>query len=209
MNRSLRTVPAVVLAVAVIVLSIAGSATAAKLVTGKQIKNNSVASVDLKNNNVAGVDVKNQSLTGADVKAGSIGPSQLSAAAKNQVRFDEGDDQNIGTCADTALEDCSSIAITGLTPGTWLVTANLTIDNFSGPATSLSDRCGIYRAGSVLAEARTPLAADGAPGESEAISITQVVTATDSMTPVSLRCTEMGGESLRVGSPTISALRVA
>jgi len=197
--RSGRTIPAALLAVVVLVVALAGTATAAKLITGKNIKDNTVTTKD----------VRNGSLKAADVKDGSLGAADLAASAKNQVRFDDGSDHNIGTCTDTALDACVPVAITGLTPGTWLVTGSVTIDNFAGPATELTDRCGLWRAGSVLAESRTPLAANGAPGEAESITLQQVVVATDSTTPVSLRCTEMVGENLRVGSPTITALKVS
>lgn len=66
----------------------------------------------------------------------------------------------------------------------------------------------MVRGNATLAEARTPLAANGAAGEAESITPQQVVVSTDS-TPVSLRCTEMAGESFRVGSPTITALKVS
>ena len=64
-----------VLAVIAIVLTLGGTATAAKLITGKQVKNSSLT----------GADVKNASLTGRDVKNGSIGPSDLSSAARKAV----------------------------------------------------------------------------------------------------------------------------
>jgi hypothetical protein len=194
-----RTIPAALVAVAVLVVALAGSATAAKLITGKTIKNNTVTTQD----------IKNQSLTGADVKDGALSAADLAPNAKNQVRFDDASDHNIATCTDTALDACSPVAVTGLTPGTWLVTGSVTIDNFDGPATSLTDRCGLWRNGTLLAEARTPLAANGQPGEAASITLQQVVTAADSSTPVSLKCTEMGGENLRVGSPTITALKVS
>lgn len=50
----------------------ASSATAASLITGAQIKNNSVT----------GFDVRTASLNGTDIKNRSIGPSDLSSSAK-------------------------------------------------------------------------------------------------------------------------------
>jgi hypothetical protein len=47
-------------------------AEAAKQITGKQIKNNSVTSKDIKNNNLTGKDVKDGSLAAADLAAGTI-----------------------------------------------------------------------------------------------------------------------------------------
>lgn len=209
MSRTLRaSLPAALVSVVVLVLALAGTATAAKLITGKNIKNNTVSTQDIKNGSVKSTDVKNGGLTGADLAAGSVGPAQLSASAKNEVRVDDGADFNLPTCTDTGLGACSPVVVTGMTPGTWLVTATVTVDNFAGPATSITNLCGLVRGNANLAEARTPLAANGAPGEAESITLQQVVVATDA-TPVSLRCTEMVGESLRVGSPTLTALKVS
>jgi hypothetical protein len=49
-------------------------AEAAKKITGKQIKDNSVTTKDIKNNNLTGQDVKNGSLAAADLAAGTIPP---------------------------------------------------------------------------------------------------------------------------------------
>jgi hypothetical protein len=189
MNRTIRLVPAVLLATVLAIAVAAGSATAAAIITGKQIKNGSVTGVDLRN--------------------GSVGPVDLAPAARNRAVTAEGADQNIDTCTDTALEECDSLVSAALTKGTWLVTATVTVDNFAGPATSLTDRCGLFRDGKVLAESRTPLAANGDPGEAESIGLTQVVVATTSSNAVSLRCTEMQGENLRIQSPTLAAVRVS
>lgn len=196
MSRTARTVrsasrlPIAIVAVVLLFVALAGgSAVAAKLITGK--------------------DIKNSSVTGADVKTGTIPAKDLTPNAKNQVRFQDGSDQNLGTCTDTALDDCSAVAITGLSPGTWLVTGAVTVDTFAGDAPNPINRCGLWRDGLTLAESRTTLAAHGAVGEAEAITLQQVVVATDSSTPVSLKCTELVGDDLRVGSPTITALKVS
>jgi len=55
-----------IVAVLALVLALGGTATAAKLITGKQIKNSS--------------------LTGADLKNGSVGPADLSSAAKSATK---------------------------------------------------------------------------------------------------------------------------
>jgi hypothetical protein len=71
-SKTLRPGGSLLLAVLALVLALGGTATAAKLITGKQIKNSSLT----------GADVKNSSLTGADVKNASIGPSDLTADAR-------------------------------------------------------------------------------------------------------------------------------
>ena len=74
MSKHLRSArpSTLIVAVLALVLALGGTATAAKLITGKQIKNSSLT----------GADVKGSSLTGSDVKNGSIGPADLSNAAK-------------------------------------------------------------------------------------------------------------------------------
>jgi hypothetical protein len=46
---------------------------AAVLISGKQIKNNTVGTKDLKNNDIRGKDIRNNSLTGKDVKESTLG----------------------------------------------------------------------------------------------------------------------------------------
>lgn len=66
--------PLALLAAAVLlVVAMAGSATAAALLTGKDIKNGSLTGKDVKNGSLASPDVKNNALTGKDVKDGALG----------------------------------------------------------------------------------------------------------------------------------------
>ncbi len=74
-TRTTRLVPALVLSVAVIGSATAGSAVAAKMITGQDIKNGTVASVD----------VKNGSLTGKDVKNASVGANKLGAGVQGKL----------------------------------------------------------------------------------------------------------------------------
>jgi hypothetical protein len=76
MNTRFRCTPSLVVALVAVVLAATGSATAAGLFTGKNIKNSSLT----------GLDVKNSSLTGSDVKNGSLGTSDLSAAARTALK---------------------------------------------------------------------------------------------------------------------------
>ncbi len=66
--------PSVSAALAVLALFVAlgGTATAAKLITGKQIKNGSLT----------GADVRNRSLSGADLRNGTVGLNKLTAKAR-------------------------------------------------------------------------------------------------------------------------------
>lgn len=72
-----RKTPLALLAAAVLlVVAMAGSATATALITGKDVKNGSLTGKDIKNGSVAAADVKNN-LTGTDVKDGSLSGSDV------------------------------------------------------------------------------------------------------------------------------------
>jgi hypothetical protein len=75
MNRIARLAPAAVLTAAVVVSASAGGAVAAKMVTGK----------DIKDGTVTAADVKNGSLTGKDVKTGSIGAADLGTGVRKKL----------------------------------------------------------------------------------------------------------------------------
>jgi hypothetical protein len=81
-KRVLSTRPSAgtLLAIVAIVLSIGGSATAASIVTSKQIKNNSITSADLKNNSIKSTDVKNGSLLKKDFKKSQLPVGKTGAA---------------------------------------------------------------------------------------------------------------------------------
>lgn len=77
MNRSRRSsvIPTVLIAAVLLVVGLAGTATAAKLITGKQIKNNTVTTQDVRNN----------SLKSADVLDGSLAEKDLAGAVKAKL----------------------------------------------------------------------------------------------------------------------------
>jgi hypothetical protein len=62
------------LAVIALCVALSGSATAALMITGKQIKNNSVAATDVKNGSLTGMDVRDKSLTANDFSGSVQGP---------------------------------------------------------------------------------------------------------------------------------------
>ena len=57
-RRFHKAVPALLLALAVLVVGLAGTATAAKLITGKQIKNATITATDVKNGSLKEADLK-------------------------------------------------------------------------------------------------------------------------------------------------------
>jgi len=67
--------PLLLIAAVLLVVGLAGTAVAAKLITGKDIKNNTVTTQD----------IKNGSLTGGDVKNGSLGETKLAAGVKSKL----------------------------------------------------------------------------------------------------------------------------
>lgn len=64
-----RALPALLLSAVVLAVAFAGGATAAKLITGKQIKDNTVTTQDIRNRSLKGADVKDGSLVEADLNA--------------------------------------------------------------------------------------------------------------------------------------------
>lgn len=190
MFRHSRTVTVAILAVAVLFVGLAGTATAAKLITGKNIKDNTV--------------------TTADIRTGTVKTGDLAPSARTTLSFADGNDTQVATCGDTALDDCPNIVVAGVSPGSHLITATGTYANpvNAGVPDSIN-RCGIWRDGVALAEARIALAGNGSPGETHTFSLQAVVKTNVGSQAVALRCTEMPGEALVVTSPSISVLKVA
>lgn len=199
MFRHTRVITIAILSVAVLFVGLAGTATAAKLLTGKDIKNGSIT----------GKDVKNGSITGKDIKKASLPASSLADSAKTTVRFDEDSTTGIDlpACSDTALDDCTGVLSVAMGPGSYVVTATGTLDNLNGVVPAISNRCGIHRGTDSLNEARFALAPNTQPGEVQSFSLQQVVK-TGASGPVSLRCTEMPGESLRLNEVRLTVLKV-
>ncbi|GAA2115748.1 hypothetical protein [Nocardioides bigeumensis] len=69
-----RTRVALVLAGAMLVSS-AATATAAALITGKDVKDGSLTGKDVRDGRLSGADVKDESLTPSDVAGGALGPT--------------------------------------------------------------------------------------------------------------------------------------
>ena len=196
--RTVRTVPALVLAAAALSVGVVGTASADALITGK----------DIKDGTVAAIDVTNGSLTTADVKNGSLTRSDLRSASRTTV---VGTSSTTGvflqTCTDTALETCAAVRSIGVVPGSQLITATGTIDNRVAGTPAISNRCGLVQGDEVLAEARFTLADNGTSGENAQFTLQQAITVPDASQPVSLRCTEMAGENLQLESADLTSVR--
>lgn len=76
-----------VMATVAIFLSLGGTAYAAVVITGKNVKNGTLE----------GLDVRNGSLTGADIRNGSIDSTKLSAKARSQLKGTPGDAGRAGS----------------------------------------------------------------------------------------------------------------
>ena len=79
MLEKLRNPAAILIAVALLIAAGAGFATGAKLITSKDVKNNSLTGEDIKDKSVTSKEVKNNNLTGSDLKDNSV----VSADIKN------------------------------------------------------------------------------------------------------------------------------
>ncbi|WP_193608894.1 hypothetical protein [Nocardioides lijunqiniae] len=218
MLRNVRALPAAILVAVVLIVAVAGGATAAKLITGAQIKNGTVTTQDVRNDTLTTQDVRNQSLTGGDVKDGSVSGvdlangsvrgADLAADARNQAKVAVGTNTFVPSCAGQQLVECEPLVDMPLTAGTWLVSATLTVNNIHGQPTSDDNRCGLLELDALLGYASHALGPNNTPNEGETLAFTQVVTATQP-TGVTVRCTEQPGEALRAISATVSAVKVS
>lgn len=70
--RKLLPTPSMLVAFVALLVALGGTATAAVVITSKNIKNGSVTSADIKNSTVASKDIKNGTVASTDVKDGSL-----------------------------------------------------------------------------------------------------------------------------------------
>jgi hypothetical protein len=87
--------PAMIVALAALVMSTGGTVTAAALVTSANIKDNTIRSVDIRdetikgrdvdNGTLTGADIRNRSVTGVDVKNGSVTGLDVNESTFGQV----------------------------------------------------------------------------------------------------------------------------
>ncbi|MGH2716112.1 MAG: hypothetical protein ACRDM7_19955 [Thermoleophilaceae bacterium] len=86
MFRRLLPSPAMVVALVALVMSLGGSAYAL-VVTGKQIRNNSVTAKDIRNRSLTGNEVRRDRLGGGSIKESSLGPVGTALVAHGGARF--------------------------------------------------------------------------------------------------------------------------
>lgn len=233
--RSIRVVPTLALASAVVVVSVAGSATAAKMITGKQVKNGTITSVDVRNNTITGVDVKNGTVAGADVKDGSItgadlgdgtvGAAELGEASVGGKAFvpggiavdhlgsdakvfgyaDTRPDIDLTNCPDQTLSICPGLG-SFLVSGPQALTLTGTLDS-EGANVPTPTRCGLVHQGTALSVALFAPNKDGLPGDVVPFTLQAVVDITGD-DHVELRCTQFAGDDLHVRNVKLQAVSV-
>ena len=101
--------PAMVVAVVALIVSLSGSAYAAFVITGKNIKNGTVTGRDIRNHSLSGTDVRHDSLGGRSIKESSLGAVPISFLTAGAARF------AVVNSAGQAVRgrDISSVARTG------------------------------------------------------------------------------------------------
>lgn len=99
-NRRIRITPSFLVALVALVFASAGTATAAKLLTGKNIANSSLTGADVKNGSLGTADLSSaakSALKGATGPAGPAGPAGAAGAQGLQgPKGDKGDQGDVG-----------------------------------------------------------------------------------------------------------------
>ncbi|MDQ4053940.1 MAG: hypothetical protein M3237_14725 [Actinomycetota bacterium] len=102
-----RALPAVLLTAIVLAVAFAGGATAAKLITGKNIKNNTVTTQD----------IKNKSLKSPDVKDGSLSEVDLNGSVKSKLNAPSVKGYEIKSVTQEVPVDGEVTLVVGCSPG--------------------------------------------------------------------------------------------
>ena len=79
--------PAMVVAVVALVVSLGGSAYAALVITGKNIRNGTVTTRDIRNHSLSGTDMRRDGIGGRSINEGTLGPVPSAFLAGGSVRF--------------------------------------------------------------------------------------------------------------------------
>jgi hypothetical protein len=79
--------PAMVVAVVALIVSLSGSAYAAFVITGKNIKNGTVTTRDIRNHSLSGRDMRRDGIGGGSIKESSLGPVPTSFLTGGSGQF--------------------------------------------------------------------------------------------------------------------------
>lgn len=103
-----------------------GGSYAARLITGKQIKNNSITRKDIRNNSVTGKDIKNRSVRPRDLAPGVLGTLNTSA-------FEATRDSGPTNVPGSENPPYTTVAtLSGVEPGAYVIFAKTDLGNASG-----------------------------------------------------------------------------
>ena len=171
--RGRRPSPALVISIVALVMSMGGTAVAAKILitSTSQIKNGAVTGADLKDGTVSTKDVKSGAITGAQVKGSSIGLDKLEGAARAAINDSATSASEAfrldGPSGQEAAKLSRVATLNNLTPGVYAIFAKTIITSeppssgLLGQGETVSAHC-ILNAGGDSDEARALLGTPGA-----------------------------------------------
>lgn len=90
MKNSRLQIPTIVLAVVALVVGVSSGAVAAKLITGKDVKDNSLTTKDIKNGTLTTKDIKKNGVKGDRLKKGSVSGDRLKNGAVTSKQIKDG-----------------------------------------------------------------------------------------------------------------------
>src|SRR4029079_169124 len=102
MNVARLKIPTIVIAVVALVVGVSSGAVAAKLITGKDIKDNTVTSADIKNGTLVTKDLKQNAINGNRLKKGTVNGAKLQGGTVAGAKLKPGSVGN-GKLADGAV----------------------------------------------------------------------------------------------------------
>jgi len=139
--------PATIIAIVAVLLAGAGSATAASIITGKQVKDGTLTGRDVKNRSLSSSDLSKKAIAALKGRKGATGPA--GAAGPAGAKGDKGDKGDIGPSltatfskASHSVADAQKIKGFTLAAGDYLATAKLVA---TGGLDASNAKCGLYR----------------------------------------------------------------
>jgi hypothetical protein len=149
-----RPSPATVISLLALVFSMAGTATAARVLitSSSQVKNGTLTSGDIKDAGVSSRDIKDSAVTGAKVKNGSLESDDFSGAARTALQAAETQAlevfRKVGPDAQPAGTDFKRVATLDNVPaGTYAISSKTVLTpieaqgGFFGQGSTLTGRC--------------------------------------------------------------------
>src|SRR3954469_15404391 len=185
-----RPSPAMIVAVMALIASSAATATAAVVVTGKQIRNRSVTNVDLRRGSVTSGTIRDATIRSEDLRPGILRPLQSSARQASRAS---------GPTGVAAGEFAPVAALDGLEPGAYVVFGKVDVaaDVLTGSS------CRLAAVGSGVDSSGRGLRANGTP---ETLNL-QLVALFSTPGAIGLECRSSAGR-WSASSAKITAIRI-